>query len=53
MDAHARHRLRQWLCHKHKRRGRGALRYPDEYLYDTLGLVCLPHRTHNLPWAKA
>jgi RNA-directed DNA polymerase len=53
VDAHACHRLRQWLCAKHKRRGRGAKGYPDEHLYDTLGLVCLPRRTRNLPWAKA
>lgn len=53
VDAHARYRLRQWLRGKHKRRGRGAMRYPDEHLYDTLGLVCLPRRTRNLPWAKA
>lgn len=53
VDAHARHRLRQWLRHKHKRRGRVTRRYPDEYLYDTLGLVCLPRRTRDLPWAKA
>ncbi len=53
VDAHARHRLRQWLRAKHKRRGRGARLYSDEHLYDTLGLVCLPRRTHNLPWAKA
>ena len=53
VDAHARHRLRQWLRHKHKRRGRGTTCYPDEHLYDTLGLVCLPRRTRDLPWAKA
>ena len=53
VDAHARYRLRQWLRHKHKRQGRGAKRYTDEYLYDTLGLVCLPRRTRDLPWAKA
>jgi len=53
VDAHARHRLRQWLRHKHKQRGRGLKRYPDEHLYDTLGLVCLPRRTRDLPWATA
>ena len=53
VDAHARHRLRQWLRHKHKRRGRGAKRFPDEHLYDTLGLVYLPRRTRDFPWAKA
>jgi group II intron reverse transcriptase/maturase len=53
VDAHTGHRLRQWLCGKHKRQGRGTLRYPDEHLYDTLGLVRLERSTRNLPWAKA
>jgi len=53
VDAHSRFRLRRWLCTKHKRRDRGRLRYSDEYLYDTLGLLCLPRRTRDLPWAKA
>ncbi|MGH8190886.1 MAG: group II intron reverse transcriptase/maturase [Rhodanobacteraceae bacterium] len=51
IDAHTRHRLRQWLCGKHKIGGKGALRYPDEYLYQQLGLVRLSPRTRNLPWA--
>ena len=53
VDAHAKYRLRQWLCRKHKVDGQGYLRYPDEYLYKQLGLVCLPVRTGNFPWAKA
>ena len=53
VDAHARHRLRQWLCRKHKVRGAGTGQYPDEYLYQTLGLVRLTKTTANLPWAKA
>jgi group II intron reverse transcriptase/maturase len=53
LDAHTRARLRQWLCGKHKRQDRGTARYPDEYLYDTLGLVRLSLRTRDLPWAKA
>ena len=53
VDAHGRHRLRQWLRSKYPRRGRGRLTYPDEHLYDPLGLVCRPRRTRNLPWAKA
>ena len=47
------HRLRQWLCRKHKVRGAGTGPYPDEYLYETLGLVRLTKTTANLPWAKA
>jgi RNA-directed DNA polymerase len=33
--------------------GTGITRYPDQYLYEQLGLVNLPKRTHDLPWAKA
>ena len=53
IDGHTRQRLRQWLCRKHKNKGRGTSLYPDEYLYDTLGLVRLEKRTSNFPWAKA
>ena len=54
VDRHTRYRLRQWLRRKHTGRSRpGAQRYPDEYLYDSLGLVRLEKRTRNLPWAKA
>jgi group II intron reverse transcriptase/maturase len=51
VDRHARHRLRQWLCDKHKLRGKGISRFPDEYLEQTLGLVQLQRRTRNFPWA--
>ena len=53
VDAHTRYRLRQWLCAKHKVKGQGTSRYPDEYLDQTLGLVKLQSRTRNFPWAKA
>jgi RNA-directed DNA polymerase len=53
VDAHARKRLRQWLCAKHKVRGRGTGRFPDEVLYGELGLVRLSQTTQGLPWAKA
>jgi group II intron reverse transcriptase/maturase len=53
VDAHARYRLRQWLCGKHKIGNQGTSRYPDEYLYEQLALVRLSARTRNLPWAKA
>ena len=53
VDRHVTSRLRQWLCVKHKQQGRGTTRFPDEYLSETLGLVRLPKRTRNLPWAKA
>ncbi|TVS08937.1 MAG: hypothetical protein EA417_21875 [Gammaproteobacteria bacterium] len=53
VDAHTRHRLRQWLCGKHKVDNKGTARYPDEYLYEQLDRVRLSQRTRNLPWAKA
>lgn len=54
VDQHTRFRLRQWLRRKHQGQTRpGVMRYPDVYLYDTLGLVRLEGRTRNLPWAKA
>src|SRR5260370_32653079 len=39
VDAHTRYRLRQWLRYKHNRKGAGTGAYPDEYLYEQLGLV--------------
>ena len=53
VDTHTRQRLRQWLRAKHKTPGRGTSRFPDEYLYETVGLVRLELRTRNFPWAKA
>ena len=52
-DAHTTHRLRQWLRRKHKVSGSGTKRYPDEYLYESLGLIQLRKKPQNLPWAKA
>ena len=53
INTHCIRRLRRWLCKKHKVRGTGKTRYPDQYLYEQLGLINLPKRTRNLPWAKA
>jgi group II intron reverse transcriptase/maturase len=54
VDAHTRWRLRQWLRRKYKQRGsKGTRRFPDQYLYETLGLVRLTEQTRDLPWAKA
>jgi hypothetical protein len=53
VDRHARERLRQWLCRKHKLSGRGTTRFPLRYVYDRLGLVELQVRPRNLPCAKA
>ena len=52
VDRHATQRLRQWLCKKHKVRGGGIKRYSHQALHETWGLVHLPARTRNLPWAK-
>jgi group II intron reverse transcriptase/maturase len=52
VDKHARKRMRQWLCKKHKEQGDGYTRYPDEYLHDELGLTRLEGRKHNQLWAK-
>ena len=53
VDAHAIKRLRQWLCRKHKVRSGKYVRYPDNKLWDDLGLTCLALRTASHPWAKA
>jgi group II intron reverse transcriptase/maturase len=53
INTHVTQRLRRWLCRKHKVRGSGRTRYPDQYLYEVLGLINLPRRTRDLPWAKA
>ena len=53
VDHHACRRLRRWLCRKHKVQGRGATRYPDENLYQELGLVKLREMTRSFPWANA
>jgi len=53
VDNHARYRLRQWLCAKHKVKGQGTSRFSDEYLDQVLGLVKLQSRTRNFPWATA
>ena len=53
VDKYTTIRLRRWLRHKHKVRNSGHGYYPDEYLYESLGLVQLPVLTRNLPWAKA
>jgi RNA-directed DNA polymerase len=53
VDAHARHRLRQWLRRKHKLPGKGYTRYPDDYLYQTLGLVRLSRQRRIVSWALA
>ena len=53
VDRHARKRLRQWLCAKHKVSGMGNGRFPEPFLHQVLGLVCLDTRTGNLPRATS
>ena len=53
IDGYTTTRLRRWLCRKHKQRSGGLTRYPDEYLYEQLGVIRLPMLPQNLPWAKA
>jgi group II intron reverse transcriptase/maturase len=45
-------RLRRWLMRKHKRRGTGYRQYPDEYLYQTLGLFQPPGQSKSRSSAK-
>src|SRR5664280_2900276 len=52
VDRHARKRLRQWLCSKHKVAGRATRQYPEATLHDKFGLVRLTERTRNFSWAK-
>ena len=53
INTHVTQRLRRWLCKKHKVSGTGWVRYPNQYLYEQLGLINLPEKTHDLPWATA
>src|SRR5712672_6216 len=53
VEQHARKRLLQWLCAKHKLVWPAAKRFPEASLHDVLGLVCLTKRTSNLPWATS
>jgi group II intron reverse transcriptase/maturase len=52
VDRHARKRLRQWLCAKHKTAGRATRQYPEATLHSVFGLICLSERTHSFSWAK-
>jgi group II intron reverse transcriptase/maturase len=52
VDRHTEHRLRRWLCGKHKISGKGTTRYTTESLYERLGLIRLSSTTASLPWAN-
>jgi RNA-directed DNA polymerase len=53
VDQHARKRLRQWLCAKHKVSWPATKRFPAASLHEVLGLVRLTKRTSNFPWATS
>lgn len=54
VDNHTRYRLRQWLRRKHQGRTRPGIKsFPDQYLYNSLGLLCLAGQKRNFPRAKA
>jgi group II intron reverse transcriptase/maturase len=46
-------RLRRWLIRRQGQRGTGYRKYPDEYLYETLGLYRLPQSRAAVAKAKA
>jgi hypothetical protein len=53
VERHARKRLRQWLCAKHKVSWPATKQFPDADLQDVLGLVRLTTRTYSFPWATS
>ena len=53
IDGHTSKRLRQWLCRKDKVRSGKSVRYPDERLWQDMGLTCLRERMASFAWAKA
>ena len=53
VEQHARKRLRQWLCAKHKVAWPATKRFPEADLHKVLGLVRLTTRTRSFPWAKS
>jgi RNA-directed DNA polymerase len=52
IERHARRRLRQWLCAKHKLRGQATKQFSITTLHQVLGLVELTTRTSHFPWAR-
>jgi RNA-directed DNA polymerase len=53
IDSYTLVRVRRWLRIKHRGKRRRARAYPDEYLYETIGLVRLTKLGRSSPWAKA
>lgn len=52
VNIHVCRRVRQWLCRKHEKRGKGTSQYPDSYLERKLGLLNLNRLPRRHPWAK-
>jgi serine/threonine protein kinase len=52
VERHARKRLRQWLCAKHKLRGQATKQFSITTLHQVLSLVELTTRTSSFPWAR-
>ena len=52
IERHARQRMRQWLCAKHKLGGQATNQFSITTLHQVLGLVELTTRTSSFPWAK-
>ena len=53
VEQHARKRLRQWLCAKHKVPWPATKQFPEAGLHDVLGLARLTTRTRSFPWATS
>jgi group II intron reverse transcriptase/maturase len=53
LDRYTTMRLRRWLRNKYKIRCSGYRYYPDQYLYETLGLVRLSRLGCDVAWVKA
>jgi RNA-directed DNA polymerase len=53
VEQHARKRLRQWLCAKHKVSWPATKQFPESALHVELGLVRLTTRTRSFPWATS
>ncbi len=53
IDHYVIRRLRQWLRRKHLVQRGSYRRWPYDYFYQKLGLVCLAKRRGRTPWAEA
>ena len=53
VEQHARKRLRQWLCAKHKVAWPATGQFPEAAVHEKLGLVRITVRTRSFPWATS